>query len=225
MAQRAPFEERFTVISLLLATLDGAFAEYKRMDSYLVSLHGALRQVKMRIEETAGKQRNPAEQSAENRISGMEESCGILRQIIEKRRSSLKVKEEKELIFGEEICREEQVIGSLERCDQTLRREHLREDEKGFERIRELFEQEMLQRRELTERIAKMLRQAFGFVSECFGEEQEMILLVSGLAKSSRAAEFIAAHGCDEYVKYSEILIGHTPEAELRRACREALEE
>ena len=48
---------------------------------------------------------------------------------------------------------------------------------------------------------------AFSFVEDCFGREQEMILLVTGLTRNDRAMEFIRLCGCTEYLDCAGVLL------------------
>ena len=70
-------------------------------------------------------------------------------------------------------------------------------------------------------KISAELEHTFRFVQDSFGEEQEMVLFVTGLSKNEKAMEFISSHGCDTYFKYSEILLYREKEDELRSACLE----
>ena len=73
--------------------------------------------------------------------------------------------------------------------------------------------------------IGKQLERAFAFAQECFGDGQEMILLVSGLAGNRRCRDFISEHGCVPFLQYSSLLTDIKPREELLKACRELREE
>lgn len=211
MGREASFEERFTVAELLLDTLDGKFREYEFRDRLLVRLHGALQALKKEL-------LSENEESPEGADFCMEKMIG-------ERKDSLKVKLQKELIDGRETRLEEQVIRMLEQYRLVLREEHVRDSKEGFARIRKLFGQELSRREELVGLIGQGLGRAFAFVRDCFGEDQEMLLLVSGLARNQRSADYIARHGCPDFLRYSELLTNVTPRESLRSACREALGE
>lgn len=202
MAQAASFEERFTVTELVLDVLQNGFLEYEGETRFLHRLQEALRSLK-----------------AEARSAVFAED---LKKRILQRRDTLKTKEKMELISGEEACLEARVTETLEEYLLILQKEHISGGEQSVQRLGELFEErESVRKRKIAE-IREKLERAFGFLAECFGEEQEMILLVSGLTKNRRAAEFIGRHGCDAYLKYCDVLLG-SREEELRQACRSYL--
>ncbi|MDR0818863.1 MAG: MoxR family ATPase [Oscillospiraceae bacterium] len=49
----------------------------------------------------------------------------------------------------------------------------------------------------------------FKFCEEVFGDSQEMVILVTELTVTKRAARFIAAHGCDAYFRHNKSLLFH----------------
>ncbi|MDO4521816.1 MAG: hypothetical protein Q4B57_01570 [Eubacteriales bacterium] len=67
------------------------------------------------------------------------------------------------------------------------------------------------------------LARAFRFTEQCFGEEQEMLLLVSGLTRNPRMVRFLGDYGCEEYDRCSAQLLCEDEEA-LRRICSEETE-
>ena len=62
------------------------------------------------------------------------------------------------------------------------------------------------------------LQNAFSFIKESFGENQEMLLFVTGITADKSMTSFIAGNGCPAYFEHSEMLLYN----ELRKACLEA---
>ena len=76
----------------------------------------------------------------------------------------------------------------------------------SFDRVRELFAQTA---DGLDGRIAeasRALEGAFGFVDAAFGDDQEMLMLVTDLSVSRYGMEFINGHGCDAYFEHNKAL-------------------
>ncbi len=229
MARRAPFEERFTVVGLLLAGLGLDFGEFQRMDQRTVLLHEKLTQLK-RCWSLSGKtngkemrevpEPDPRERE---RSTPRRREEGSMEAFLRECRRKLEVRRRMELITEQEARLEEAVIRCLDGYRLVLLEEHIPEGPEGFERIKELFSRETRERAEQIRRLQDRLSRAFRFGEDCFGEDQEMILLVSGLTRNRRAVEFIGNHGCREYFRFSHLLLGQETEEELRAACREAL--
>lgn len=197
MAQKGSFEERFTVVGLMLGGLNRYFREYGGIDSQVTELHRALSHLKEYLNE---KDASVAE-------------------FREKRKKALEIKEQAGLADYAGITTEEWILGKLQNYDLYLRKEHLTDPGESFEAIRKLFREEVQRRAEKTREIQQRLENAFAFVEECFGQGQEMILFVTGLSQNDRAMEFISNHGCQPYFRYSEQLLFGRQEEELLKEC------
>lgn len=202
MAQNAGFEERCTVIHLLLDGLSETFVSFSWLDERAVKTQEALKQFKKEL--------------------GQENKMEYLDAFVEKKRQQLRVKEQMELGTQRELRMEQEVLQLLETYQNEVKLAHLRTKEEGMDRIVQLFKETVRQRMDMLEKAKLQLTNAFRFAADCFGEEQEMILLVSGLTKMRSAMDFIRVHGCPEYLKYSEVLVPERAEA-LREACLKQL--
>lgn len=80
-------------------------------------------------------------------------------------------------------------------------------------------------REALAKAVKAMLDHGFAFLTDCFGDGQEMILFVSALTRLEQAMDFICRHGCESYLHYSQKLLYREREASLRTACIEYLAE
>lgn len=203
MAQQAAFDERLTVIGLLLDGLGESLARYEELDRQTVRLHELLVQLK----------REASEQGTMRCFSGF----------LEEQKRRLAVKEERELITEEDAALERAVLRICALFDRKLQEAHIADPESGMARIRALFDELLQERRACIASVQAELSRAFGFAADCFGEEQELLLLVTGLTRSSRARAFIRMHGCPEYLRYAEALLTEETE-ELRQECRRLLE-
>ena len=47
----------------------------------------------------------------------------------------------------------------------------------------------------------------FSFIKESFGENQEMLLFVTGITADKSMTSFIAGNGCPAYFEHSEMLL------------------
>ncbi|MCD8197292.1 MAG: AAA family ATPase [Lachnospiraceae bacterium] len=175
MAAGGDFEERFTVVNLLLEQLQGDFRRYEREDHFVTRIHEILQQ------------------------------AGGVPEIFE----------------AEEDVR---VVSRLEEMRLSIKKNHLYEEKAVQEYLRGLFQGDVDRRAGLVAALHTSLERAFGWLEECFGEESpEMILFVGSLTRNSGAMDFIARHGCAPYLKYSQALLFREREAELQKACREAI--
>ena len=73
-----------------------------------------------------------------------------------------------------------QVLDTLESYEQLTKEEHL-DGEAAFERVKELFGNEVAGREELIEYTLAALEHAFDFMEGAFGDSQEMVSFVTEL--------------------------------------------
>ena len=205
MASKGGFEERFTVVNLILAGLQDYLREYSRMDRYVSGLHEALQYLKKERKEDSTPE--------------------MMEQFVENRRNSFQVKVQAEMLSAFQMKQEKWILFKLENYMLTLKKEHYSDMERGFERVKELFSEEVLARKCRAEETREAMERAFAFMEQSFGNGQEMILLVSALARDERAASYFTYYECESFLKYSGVLLYKKQEKQLLEECREFLEE
>lgn len=198
MASNGGFDERMTVVNLILERLQSELREYRWTDTVVTRLHSALR-----------------------RFRGVSQS---LANFIAANRGSLEVKRGNGLISPEEARQEEWVLDRLETMEASARENRLLEPEEQFAHCKALFAENLLERDRLITSIRKELENAFRFAADSFGQGQELVLLVSQLTRMPDALAFLSRHGCGVYLSCARTLLYHQREEELRRACMELLE-
>ena len=152
-------------------------------------------------------------------------SVEAMEQFIASRRKALDAKICSELLTAEEAAREEEQIRILEEYFLQLKELHISGVTEGIEQIVERFGNVCRLRNEKLEETKKMLEHAFSFLEECFGEGQELLLFETGLTGDDRCSIFISQYGCSSYFKHCELLLYSKKENELRKECRDLLEE
>lgn len=197
MAKAGSFDERITVVNLVLEYLRQGFAQYSEENVAVTRLHSYLQ-----------------------RWKGMNQP---LPEYIEANRKSLEVKVHNALIGQEDACQEEWVLNRLTQMELSAREQHLQDRDAQYAHLKALFQKDTARRKGIIGEVSLTLSNAFRFVSECFGDGQEMILLVSSLTRTPKALEFIRCHGCEPYLKYAKVLLYRQQEAALQRASRELL--
>ena len=139
--------------------------------------------------------------------------------------NSLQIKVKMELISVREQKYQETAIRRLREYILTAKKEHVRSAENGFKRISKCFEKEAVCREDMIQKLQGELQNAFSFIKESFGENQEMLLFVTGITTDKSMTSFIAGNGCPAYFEHSEMLLYNKEENELRKACLEAVHE
>ena len=154
----------------------------------------------------------------------LEPGIGSMEEFIQNKKHALQAKKEAELLTEEEMSEEKEQIYTLEEYFLKLKEMHVCDVGEGFEKIREMFEENCLERKKLLKNMADMLERSFAYVADCFGEAQEILLLETGITGNQRICSFISDHGCPSYFKYSTLLLYGKQEDAMRERCREILE-
>ena len=194
----ASFDERLSVVGMLLGKLSELFRDSYLADRYVTKLFACLKGYKAcgSLEETAAA---AGEQYERLRRSGQltKEADHMLRQVND----------------------------TLERYQQLLKEEHLtapQQAEEAFERVRAEFEKETRKREELLERTGKALDNAFYFMEAAFGDGQEMVSFVTELNTNYYSVQYLKENDCDMYYKYNKRLLVDEQREKLLAAMDEA---
>ena len=208
MAADGAFEERFAVVNLILGALREKAEEYGQADHQLEVLYEMLLHLRTQVRKNAE-----------------EEKLGIslLEEFVQEQENSLQIKVKMELISVREQKYQETAIRRLREYILTAKKEHVRSAENGFKRISKCFEKEAVCREDMIQKLQGELQNAFSFIKESFGENQEMLLFVTGITADKSMTSFIAGNGCPAYFEHSEMLLYNKEENELRKACLEAV--
>ena len=205
MASAGGFEERFAVVNLIRSALREHLQVYEKADRQITALYETLVYLKKYLKKTA--------------------DLSVITEFVENQKNSLQVKFKMELISLREQEDQNAVLRKLEQYVTDLKKEHCSYAEEGFDKICIYFEKEIEYRHVLEETVQKELQNAFAFIQECFGEGQEMLLLLTGITADKEMTSFIAQNGCPAYFQYSGMLLYNKEEKELQHACMDILGE
>ena len=197
MAAGGSFDERVTVVNLILERLQSLLREYCELDARTVQLHSVLR-----------------------RFRGLAQP---LPEFIAANRTALDVKRKNHLISRQDARREGWVLRRLEQMETAVRERHIREPEAAFACMKALFQEDLAEREASAAEVREGLENAFRFVLDSFGQGQELTLLVTDLTKTPEAQGYLRLRGCQAYLRYADVLLYHQKEEALRQACRALL--
>ena len=193
-AGNASFDERLSVLSLLLARCRRAFATIFQKRAELELLFGELKKLRMQLlEEEAVTEPQRMVQAAVEAFAGEYEA---------KHRAELLTRREDHIYRA--------VQKTLEHYASRLFALDEREAataEGAFACIRSWFNeaQDALDAQE-TEALA-MLEHAFDFVEEAYGGGQEMVIFITELNSDYYSVKFLGEHECERYYRYNKQLL------------------
>ena len=190
--QMAPFDERLSVMGLLLSRLSENFQKAYEADLMVTGLHSVLLELKERFASPYCKE-TPWE--------------NIFTALLEERETAFNRERKAGLL---EKTAERARLKELERLNFFMaeaKKAGCREKEDAFELVKGLFAAEAEGREEIIDVASEMLDNAFAFLEETFGTGQEMVIFITELTTNFYSVKFISENGCDKYYQYNTELL------------------
>ena len=204
----APFDERLSVLGLLMSRLSECAAGTRRQDALTVELHKSLLEVRDRLQAGAA-----ADQ--------------VLTELVQRRQKALRQAKEAGQLDRERRDLEIRSWQTLEEYRQRLQREEIA-PENVMDALRTWFAGQVAQRKTAGETAGTEFANAFRFLEQALGDSQEMVLFVTEITAGYDTSWFVETFGCEAYFRHNQELLLDDTRQRLRRqiaAARKAEEE
>lgn len=175
----AAFDERLSVVNMLLGRLMSSFRDYALEDRYVTMVYEHLKVYKETKE--------------------FESTLRSARENYEKLRQAEQLTRLEDRLYR-------RMLETLEGYGLTVEKEHL-EGEEAFDRVKELFAEAVACRELIYNRTKEALEHTFDFMEDAFGDSQEMVAFVTELNTSVYSVRFLKDYDCDKYYKYNKRLL------------------
>lgn len=200
--ERAAFDERLSVMSLLLAALNQGFQEVANKQERVEELLRIFRRLKPKNY---------------NQQTEYESSVEYLAGLAAGMQAERKYKLESKLLSKKEDHLYQDVMQILERTLQEIKAEHRQTVEEVWEKVSEVFEKENGIYESLFDQCGERLEHVFDFMEAAFGSSQEMVVFVTGLNTGFYSIEFLQQYQCERYYQYNKLLLFDDQEKEMLR--------
>ncbi len=177
----ASFDEKLSVVSLVLAKAVEAFRQTYREEAYMTVLLKKLKAYKS------------------GTLSLEEIRCETER--------TLQAKKKAKILNKEESYALKRVMERLEEYEKLLREAGNPEREKAFEFVKEAFAKENAAYQNKVEHAGQILEYAFDFMEIAFGNSQEMTVFVTELNSNFFSVQFLQSYECERYYQYNKNLL------------------
>ena len=184
----AAFDERLSVMGLLLSRLSEAAQKTRDQDALADRLHVSLGSFK------------------ESLAAGASPSAA-LEELVKARRQTLDAAREAGQLSREERNLGLKELGLLEKYRQELQREGLSAPEEAMDLVRLRFGEEVAARKAAGEAGGAAFDNAFRFLEETFGDSQELVLFVTEVTAGYDTSWFVETFGCDAYFRHNRELL------------------
>lgn len=208
LAAKAAFDEKLSVISLILAKLNVEFKKYGKLEAYLELLFKELKEYKSWLE--SGDEGGDA--GEKNFQCGPLEGFSLE---IDRLQKAYEEKKKAGLLTREEQYRYSDVLETMNRYLQTAKSESLADGGEIFSRFAAMFGEEKERLEAQSGFSLQMLEYAFDFMEGTFGDSQEMVIFITELNTSYYAVRFLEENECERYFQYNKRLLFEDREADI----------
>ena len=184
----ASFDERLSVVSLILSTIIDNFRQVYKMEACVTLLFDTLKQYKMGLAEGY-------------------ETYTFLEELIKEKQDTLSYKRKAQILNREEGWALRSTIEKLEQYLKLLKLDSLTDREAAFACVKEEFAKENERYQNAVDRAGQALEYAFDFVEIAFMNSQEMVSFVTELNTNFYSVQFLQSYECERYYQYNKNLL------------------
>ena len=193
---QAPFDERLSLVSLLLTGLNTRFAASRQADAVADACYAFLRETKKALATLPD---DLPDGSAE-----------LFSQQIADYDAETQHQRDAGLLSHDALTTRLQVQAVLRRWEGELRRANAAGTQEAFELLRGQFQTLADDREKAQQTASAALEAAFDFMEQAFAESQEMVVFVTELTVNPVSHAFLTENGCERYFQYNkDLLLDH----------------
>lgn len=228
----AAFDERLSLLGMLLDKIISEIRENMETGDYLTGLFQGLQKMKAFCEkkekEEAGTPKTGC--SDTEKAAGKENiqtDADTLRSMLEEqanaRKKQLELMQRAGNLSDGERRKGNRIIRFLRERGKALYLAENKNCQEAFLIIKEEFEKELSEMKQETMKIKDRLEQLFFFAENAFPEGNEMLILVTELTVNESSARFISRFGCEAYQKHNMRLMLSERQELLQEEIKELL--
>ena len=184
--REAPFDEKLSVMGLVLSRLSEEARNTRCQDALTDALHTSLTEFREKIADAP--------------------PLTVLDQLLWKRRTAMKQAKEAGQLDKESRDLKQREINALEDYRQRLDREAVA-PEGAMDAVRGWFGEEVERRKAVAMETKDMFDNAFRFLETTFGNSQELVIFVTEITVGYNTSWFVEKFGCDAYFRHNRELL------------------
>lgn len=195
-AKHAAFDERLSLLGMLLDKVQADMHEVVFGSDCLTALMAPLKAVKAAAEVD-----NKADNKKDQTVSAALEQQALARAAL------MENMKKANTLSREERHKHNRILHFLEDAKKAVLQADAQDEQAAFLVVKERFDSEVADMKAQVHETGERLHHLFAFASQAFSEGNEMLILVTELTVSQSSARYIAMFGCEDYQKYSELLM------------------
>ena len=205
-ALEAAFDERLSLLGMLLDKIQSEIKENVERSEYMTELLTSLKALKMMMEK------------GEKTVEAIAE---FLKKLAEARKKTMDSLEKAGALSVGERNKLKRIVQFLEEAQKDIYVRECKDSEDAFLYVKEKFDGQVSKMKQETMNIKARLHYLFEFAEEVFQEGNEMLILVTELTVNDYSAKFISRFGCEDYQRHNEELMLTERQNDLQREIAE----
>lgn len=193
----AAFDERLSVVGMILGKLSELFKQAFLSDRFVTMLYEKMKEYKV--------------------TGDLKEVLGASLTEYEKLRKAEQLTKEQDRVYRK-------MNETLESYLLLTEKEHLT-GEDAFEAVKEKFAEETEKREIEVDAASSALGYAFDFMEDAFGDSQEMVVFVTELNTNFYSIQYLKENDCDKYYRYNKRLLFDEQQEQVLSTLAEVEEE
>lgn len=188
-ARKAGFDERLSLMGMLIDYMQYAVRENVETYEYLSMLLGSMKAIQVQSKD--------AEENA----------LDCLREQIALRRERMESLQKAGALSDRQKRRNRRTIHFLSDQEKKLVLEGIEDTDEILSLLKRAYDKEVTSYRQSVEDIHSKFENLFAFVEDVFGSGNEMLILLTECTVNQDSAWFISMHGCESYSRHNEELM------------------
>lgn len=197
-AQNAKFDERLSLLGLLLDAVYADMRGVAEAENSLRELMGCIKNERSRI---VGGSADQAKQALEKASARLRENAAS------GRRSGM--------LSSDDAHAKNRAAISIDNMVTAITKEAPEGGKATFDVVKRLFDAENAAMKKEAEKAGKHLNNVFAFLEKVFPDGQELLIFVTELTANGMSAMFISRYGCESYFKHNKELLFYERQTEI----------
>lgn len=200
-ARKAGFDERLSLMGMLIDYMQYAVRENVETYEYLTMLLGSMKAIQVQFKDT--------EENADGDVGQTvgKNALECLREQIVLRRERMESLQKAGALSDRQKRRNRRAIHFLSDQEKRLVQEDIEDTGEILAFLKKAYDKEVTTYRQSVEDIHSKLENLFAFVEDVFGSGNEMLVLLTECTVNQDSAWFISMHGCEAYSRHNEELM------------------
>lgn len=220
--REAPFDEKLSILGLLIDSLNGEFRSYAENLSVQKRVLEELTDLKTDLKTEMKKAAGGASDGASREARGARELLAARRTMCEKEMSR---RAKARMLDRESERVEKKVCMRLREMEKLLALYGKGDGRQDFGLLKRAFDEAESRRKEEIAAADRHLTNSFRFLSDTFGEGQEIVLFLSELTAGYYSLKFVNECGNEAYYKYNRLLLLKDRREALQQEALQLLED